>query len=175
MRLVSTQNGVPTAEDIRAVIKAGIPGTSMVPLDQLSQRELDLLVDVVLQMRRDGVREQYVAQLKADDEEPVEADVHEVVQLRTTPGEVAAVPALGAADKQLLAAGQQLYMQQACASCHGDTGTGDQTMPLFDTAGRPISRATSCTMSSKAGTVRSRSIDAFCSACPALRIRPTST
>ena len=137
MRLVSTPNGVPTPEDVRAVIKLGVPGTSMVALDTLSEQELDLLVEVVLQMRREGVREQYLARLQADEEEPEEEDVSEVVQLHTTPGEVVAVPDLGRADPESLTLGKQLYAQQACPSCHGETGTGDQTMPLFDTAGRP--------------------------------------
>ena len=137
MRLVSTHNGVPTRDDVRAVIKSGVPGTAMVPLEKLAEPELDLLVDVVLTMRREGVREQYVAQLKADDEEPVDADVNDVVQLRTTPGARAAVPEMGQPDKESLVLGKQLYVQQACPSCHGETGTGDQTMPLFDAAGRP--------------------------------------
>ena len=137
MRLVSTPNGVPTPEDVRAVIKLGVPGTSMVALDRLSEQELDLLAEVVLQMRREGIREQYLAQLQADEEEPEEEDVSEVVRLHTTPGEVVAVPDLGRADPESLTRGKQLYQQQACPSCHGETGTGDQTMPLFDVAGRP--------------------------------------
>jgi mono/diheme cytochrome c family protein len=137
MRLVSTQNGVPTRDDMRTVIKAGVPGTSMVPLDTLSEQELDLLVDVALEMRREGVREQYIALLQADEEPVDEEDVSEVVQLRTTPAEVVAVPDMGPADRESLVLGEHLYVQQACQSCHGQTGTGDQTMPLFDIAGRP--------------------------------------
>ena len=137
MRLVSTRNGVPSREDIRKVIKLGIPGTAMVPLDTLTDQELDLLVDVVLQMRRDGVRQQYVAQLESDDEPIDEDDVQEVVQLRTTPGEVVTVPELGEADANSLVLGKRLYSEQACQSCHGESGTGDQEMPLFDDAGHP--------------------------------------
>ncbi len=136
MRLVSTLNAVPTRADIRTVIRHGVPGTSMVPLETLSDQELDLLVEIVLQMRREGVRETYLARLPAD-EEPVEADVQDVVQLYTTPGEVVEVPELGSADSASLALGKQLYVLQACESCHGETGTGDRTMPLFDTVGRP--------------------------------------
>ena len=137
MRLVSTHNGVPTRDDVRTAIKSGVPGTSMVPLEKLSEQELDLLVDVVLSMRSEGIREQYIAQLKAAEEEPAEADVAEVVQTRTTPGQATAAPKMGPADDMSLALGKQLYVQQACHSCHGETGTGDQMMPLFDTAGRP--------------------------------------
>ncbi len=137
MRLVSAQNGVPTRDDIRAVIQLGIPGTSMVPLDTLSDSELDLLVDVVLDMRREGVRQQYIAQLEQDEEPVDDDDVTEVVQLRTTPTELVTVPDMDNEAADSVALGKKLYIQQACHSCHGETGTGDQTMPLFDVAGRP--------------------------------------
>jgi len=137
VRLVSTRNGIPTPTDIRTAIRDGVPGTSMVPLETLTEADLDLLVELVLQLRREGIRQQYVAQVVADGEEPDEEDVNEVVALRTTPGEVVAAPVLGAPDQQSLARGKRLYVDQACQSCHGETGVGDQLMPLFDTAGRP--------------------------------------
>ncbi len=137
MRLVSTDNGVATRDDLRTVIQAGLPGTSMVPLDTLTPEQLDLLVDVTLEMRRAGVREQYVALLQADDQPVEDADVDEVVQLRTTPGAVVTVPDLGAPDNVSRAAGKGFYIQQACHACHGETGTGDELMPLFDTLGNP--------------------------------------
>jgi mono/diheme cytochrome c family protein len=137
MRLITTRNGVPTRQDIHTVIKSGIPGTSMVPLDGLTGQEVDLLVDVVLQMRRDGVREQYTARLQAADVLVEEEDVSEVVELQTVPGEVVVPPPLGTADDDTLALGKQLYADQACASCHGDDGTGNPDMPLFDDSGSP--------------------------------------
>jgi len=135
MRLVSTENGVPSRQDLATVIEKGIPGTSMIPLDGLSAQELDLLVNEVLQMRREGVRAQYLAQFTAD-EAPDEADVNETITLRTNPGGPVTLPAMGPPDEATLKLGKQLYAEQACLSCHGETGTGDQFMPLFDVLGR---------------------------------------
>ncbi len=96
MRLVSSQNGIPRSSDIRTIIKEGIPGTSMVPMDTLSNQDIDLLVDVVLQLRRDGIRQQYIAQLQEDGEPLDEDDINEVVELRTTPGDPVVPPDMGA-------------------------------------------------------------------------------
>ncbi len=135
MRLVSTRNGVPTADDIRNIIKRGIPGTAMIPMDELRNDELDLLVDVVVQMRRSGIRERYVAML-ADDEEPIdERQVEKVVRARTTPGPVVVVPDIGSASEETLATGRELFTQQACHSCHGESGGEGNASPMFDDDG----------------------------------------
>jgi mono/diheme cytochrome c family protein/Flp pilus assembly protein TadD len=138
MRLVSTDNGVPSRQDLLTVIDKGIPGTSMVPIQALSgqQQQLKLLADEALRMRREGVREQYLAQFAADDL-PDEEDVNETVALRTNPGVSIALPELQQPDSTALELGKRLYTEQACLSCHGESGTGDQLMPLFDVVGSP--------------------------------------
>lgn len=138
MRLVTTGNGVPSRQDLITMIDKGIPGTSMVSVKGLSgqQQQLELLADEVLRMRREGVREQYLAQFAADDL-PDEKDVNETVALRTNPGTSIALPVLDQPDDAALELGKRLYAEQACLSCHGESGTGDQFMPLFDVVGRP--------------------------------------
>lgn len=136
LRLVSTENSVPSRQDLVSVIEKGMPGTSMVPLTGLSTQQLDLLVDEVLRMGREGVREQYLAQFTADDL-PDEADVSEAITLHTKPGAGITPPNLGQPDQDTLTLGKRLYAEQACLSCHGETGTGDPFMPLFDVAGHP--------------------------------------
>lgn len=137
MRLVSTRNGVPTDSDIKNVIRSGIPGTAMVPLPDLREDELDLLVGVVRTMQRAGIREQYEAELRAYGEEVDPEDVREVVAIQSTPRDVVTVPPLSARTDESLLLGQQLYVSQTCDSCHGADGTGDVEMPLFDDLGRP--------------------------------------
>jgi cytochrome c len=88
-------------------------------------------------LRRDGVRESYVTMLKQEDEPIDEDEVTEVVQSRTTPGEVVVPPRMDAATTESLVRGQELYVQQACHSCHGKDGTGDNQTPCFDTLGQP--------------------------------------
>ena len=137
MRLVRTTNGIPTAEDVRNLIRQGIPGTSMAANSTLRDFELDLLAERVLQMRREGVRDTYIAMLKQEEEPVDENEVAEVVRIRTTPGDVVVPPPMAAASAESLQRGQELYVQQACHSCHGQDGTGDNLTPCFDTLGQP--------------------------------------
>ncbi len=137
MRLVRTTNGVPTAEDVRTLIRQGVPGTSMAANNTLRDFELDLLAETVLQMRREGVRDTYIAMLRQDEEPIDEAEVAEVVRTRTTPGEIVVPPRMEAATAETLSRGKDLYVQQACHSCHGQDGTGDNLTPCFDTLGQP--------------------------------------
>ncbi|MBM4093261.1 MAG: c-type cytochrome [Planctomycetes bacterium] len=136
-RLISGPNGNPTRADVQSVIRLGIPGTSMTPMEELTDQEIDRLVDVVLQMRQDGIRNQYLAMLREDGEPIDDADVDEVVRIRSTPDAPLAVPDIAAPNPASLAAGKELFVQQSCHSCHGETGTGDETTPLFDSRGRP--------------------------------------
>jgi mono/diheme cytochrome c family protein len=74
------------------------------------------------------------------DEEPVdEQQLANVVRSRTTPGELVLVPAFNASTPEAVAMGGEIYIQQTCVSCHGKTGAGDETLPLFNDQGFPSS------------------------------------
>jgi Flp pilus assembly protein TadD/mono/diheme cytochrome c family protein len=136
-RLVSALNGVPTLEDLDAVIRRGMPGTAMPAFDYLSEEQQRLLSQEVLRLNREGIREQFVEQLR-DEEEPIDEDeVRDVVEFCTTPGELATVPPIGPADSQVIARGKEAYSTLGCNKCHGDDGTGTFDTPLFDDKGRP--------------------------------------
>lgn len=60
-----------------------------------------------------------------------------MVRRRTTPGETVVAPPIEPADAASIATGKELYVQHTCHSCHGQTGTGDDLTPLFDTRGQP--------------------------------------
>ncbi len=137
MRLVSTGVGIPTTGDIKAIIRNGIPGTAMAALETLQDAELEQLADVVGQMRREGVREDYVAFVLADDDEVDPEDVAQVVAVQTQPRDVIVPPPIPAADEASLALGKQLYGKLTCDSCHGIAGAGDHSTPLFDDSGSP--------------------------------------
>ncbi len=136
MRLISTRVGVPTTRDIIEVIRNGIPGTAMASLDTLRDSDLEKLATVVRRMRREGVRDQYIATLLADDEEVDAEDVAEVVAIQTNPREMVTAPAIEPATAASVQLGKQLYTTQTCDSCHGASGTGDDNTPLFDDLGR---------------------------------------
>jgi mono/diheme cytochrome c family protein len=136
-RLVSTDNGNPTVEDLKKVIKHGMPGTSMRAFDHLSEQQLQLLAEEVVRIRREGVRDWYVALLQADDEQIDEEDVQEVVDLRSLPGGVVRVPAIGPADPAAVARGKDVYIRSGCRPCHGDDGAGAGEVVVFDQQGLP--------------------------------------
>lgn len=136
-RLVSTTNTIPSPEDLEAVIRRGMPGTSMPAYENLTQDQRTLLVEEVLRLNREGIREQLINELLSEDEEIDEQEVREAVELCMTPGEAVAIPRIGPADSLAIANGKQSYLKLGCNKCHGDDGVGARPTPLFDDKGRP--------------------------------------
>ena len=130
--LVSTRNGVPTLDDLKSVTKRGMPGTSMRSYDELSEDQRNLLAQEVLRQHREGVRDQYVNMLRREGEVVDEAEVREVVEDCTSPGEVTKPPKIGPPDSQSVARGRNMYIELGCNKCHGDDGVGARDSLLFD-------------------------------------------
>ena len=137
-RLVSTDNANPTVQDLKKVVQGGMPGTSMRAFDDLSENQLQRLAEEVFRLRREGVRDWYLALLRADEEEIDEEDVREVVDLRSVPGDIVRVPAIGPADPAAAARGRNVYLEIGCRHCHGDDGSGASEIALFDQQGLPV-------------------------------------
>lgn len=146
-RLVSTVNGVPTLEDIAAVIRRGMPGTSMPSFQFLTEHQQRLLAQEVLRLNRDGLREQIIHELSSD-EDHIDSDqfdkdqfdkdeVRQLVDQWGTPGEVVRAPPIGPADAQAVSRGKETYFQLGCHNCHGNEGVGAPDMALFDALGAP--------------------------------------
>ena len=139
-RLVSTINRVPTAEDIRRVIEAGMPGTAMQAWKDLGQAKLDALVQTVLEFRVRGAAERYETVIReTTGETPAASDLDEAayIQRVTVPGEVWHYDVGSPADEELLQRGAEVYKRQKCNSCHGDDARGSRGMDLVDLNGRP--------------------------------------
>jgi mono/diheme cytochrome c family protein len=136
-RLVSTANGVPTADDFNAVLLRGMPGSAMPPWAHLSEQDRAALVEELLRIRRDAVRELAIQQAKDDGEEIDEAEIAKSVRIKTTPGKVAVPPKTGEPDAVAVARGKELYIKQGCASCHGNEGRGDGQQKMVDNEGLP--------------------------------------
>ena len=122
-RLVTTQNGIPTDDDLLAVLRNGIPGSSMPAFGHLGEPELRALIERVRALTYAGVLERILRQADDGDIEPAEA--YRLAAKRCAPGPVLAVP------KQFppptaasLARGREVYAK-ICASCHGPAGRGD--------------------------------------------------
>lgn len=135
-RLVSTVNGVPNLQDIEAVIKKGMPGTSMQPFDDLNEDQQTLLAREVLRLNQEGIRSQVIDVLAAEDEEIDDDEVHQVVEQCTSSGEAVSVPRFGAVDSETVSKGKDTYFGLGCQHCHGDDGVGVSDNPLFDEKGR---------------------------------------
>jgi mono/diheme cytochrome c family protein len=136
-RLISTTNSVPSRDDLLAVLMRGMPGSSMPSWAHLTSDERNQLVEEVMRMRREGLHDQIVKQLKDDDDEINEEDIQAQVQTRTTAGSPAEVPSMAAADEQMIARGKQIFLKQGCSSCHGNEGRGDGQQVMVDAEGLP--------------------------------------
>lgn len=136
-RLISTSNGVPTFDDIRTVLRRGMPGSSMPPWPQLRDDAVKLLADHVISLRRDGVRETLLAAAAEAEEEMSAEELKETVDRLTVPGEVVAALELGESTPQSIAQGKELYVAKGCAQCHGASGKGDGQQQMVDAEGLP--------------------------------------
>ncbi len=144
-RLVSTANNVPTSEDLAAALTRGMPGSSMPSWAHLSDLDRGAIVQEVMRLRADGVREMYVKTLKEDEEltdeeiaqSAVQEEIEAFVKRFTTPGESSEVPEFGEPDSDAIARGKEIYFKQSCHSCHGKEGKGDGVQKQFDAEGYP--------------------------------------
>jgi mono/diheme cytochrome c family protein len=136
-RLVSTSNGVPSVDDLIAVLRRGMPGSAMPPWSHLGDQQIRQLAEHVLTLRHDGAKEILLAQLEEAGDESTPAEVEAIVARLTTPGDIVPVPDLTQATPESLARGKELYVSKACAQCHGATGKGDGQEKMVDAKGLP--------------------------------------
>jgi mono/diheme cytochrome c family protein len=145
-KLVSTDNSVPTRDDFDALLVRGMPGSSMPSWSHLSAEQRGLLIDEIVRLTGEGTRERSIALLKeqeglTDDEikDPaVQEEIAADIQRNTTPGQVSSVPKFAPADAASIARGKDLYVKQACVSCHGSEGKGDGVQKMIDDEGVPL-------------------------------------
>ena len=136
-RIVSTEDAIPTIDDIVSVIRQGMPGTAMPSFPELSEQESLKLAEYVLEMFRDGVREQLLSIYAAEGETVSEDDLRHEVSIRTTPGKRVSIPAIRPANEQSVTRGKESYSNLGCANCHGEDGTGPCDLALWDDQGFP--------------------------------------
>lgn len=139
-RLVTTTNLVPTAEDLKAVIARGMPGSSMPEHRHLSDADVTKLVREILRIRREGIRNRVLSFLReeTEEEEIDEQDVETMVGGVLTPGPVVNVPRFSPAEAATIAKGKEVFLRQVCPKCHGPEGRGDGDVYLIDDQGNPV-------------------------------------
>jgi len=136
-RLVSTANSAPTLDDLIAVLRRGMPGSSMPPWGHLGDEQIRQLAEHVLVLRRDGAKQILLAQLAESGDEMPPNEVDEVVANLTTPGVIVQAPENAQATPESVARGKELYVSKACVQCHGPTGKGDGQQQMVDSEGLP--------------------------------------
>jgi len=135
-RLVTTVNQFPSPDDIGRVIRQGIPGTAMRAFEELTDAEVDRLVDDVYRLRQIGFRSRVIERYHRIGEDIAEEVLAELVQEQGTAGESVDFPDWPAADAEQLATGRLLFEQAACNRCHRDDGQ-ENTLLLLDDQGNP--------------------------------------
>jgi mono/diheme cytochrome c family protein len=136
-RLISTDNNVPTIEDLEQVLVRGMPGSAMVSWAHLSEPDRKQLAEYVLKLRRDGARDLEIALAKEADETLSEEDLAAAVERVTTPGAVFTPEAAAPSTSESVQRGRDLFKSKGCAACHGDTGKGDGQQKMVDAEGIP--------------------------------------
>ena len=136
-RLVSASNGVPTLEDIEAVLRRGMPGSSMPPWSHLGDSAVKLLAEHIFVLRREGARDVQLAAAAESGDELSEEELTTIVNRLTTPGEVVEAIDLNTPAGNSVARGKELYATKGCLQCHGATGKGDGQQQMVDAEGLP--------------------------------------
>lgn len=157
-KYTSTLPGIkPTRDDLHRTLLRGIPGTAMPSFVQLSEEQLNALVEYVRYLSIRGEVELYLLQLVVDEDEylPLDKDLVRTEGLQPIldawaaperdPGLVLKPPPQPSiATPQELAAsiarGKQLYANKdaQCIKCHGPYGRGDgEQSDLFDDWNKP--------------------------------------
>ncbi|MHB8898321.1 MAG: c-type cytochrome [Thermoguttaceae bacterium] len=135
-RLVSTINAVPALRDLETTVQRGMPGTSMSSFTNLGKEQVSLLVQEVVRLYHDGIREQVLRWAIDETSESVDQEVRETIGSLATPGSPAGIPPIGPSLPEAIARGKQVYAQSACFHCHGEDGRGPGDTLLVDEEGR---------------------------------------
>jgi DMSO reductase family type II enzyme heme b subunit len=134
-KLASTQNQIPSDEDLLRTITRGMPGSSMPPWGHLPVADLKALVAYVRQLHVDAARAALEADVKRGELEANE--VPTLLAERTRPGAPIVVPPEPAFDDLRWFNGRRVYLE-ACASCHGADGRPLPEAVKFDDEGYPV-------------------------------------
>ena len=136
-RLVSTEPGKPTDQDLFETISRGMLGSSMPPWEQLSEKERWSLVYAV---RYFSGLTQAIKSGKISDKEALKSKwevAKEIIEKESAVGNAVSVGSEPVVTPEHLAKGKELY-QTACASCHGADGKGNVPQNFKDEAGYPL-------------------------------------
>jgi mono/diheme cytochrome c family protein len=134
-KLATTQNQIPTDEDLLRTISRGMPGSAMPPWNHLPLSDLQALIRFVRQVHLDATKAEVdrpVAEGKATG-----AEAAELFAKRTEPGKPLVIPPEPASDDIRWFRGRRLYLE-GCATCHGTDGQPIADAVRYDNDGYPV-------------------------------------
>ena len=134
-KLATTQNQIPTGDDLVRTIGRGMPGSAMPPWNHLPRSDLRALAAYVRQLHVEG--EKADLQAWVSDGSLEAAEVPEMLADRTQPGPQLVVPPEPSFDEIRWFRGRKLYLE-SCSSCHGADGHPVADAVKFDNEGYPV-------------------------------------
>jgi mono/diheme cytochrome c family protein len=133
-KFATTANNTPSDNDLRAVIRNGIPGSAMPRFDHLRDDEITALISHLRGLTRKGLYERQVEaeieKARKNEDDPVfkpHVYAHNAAEM-SVPGATLEVPAeFPAATPESIARGKAFFNSEAwsCSKCHGVEGKGD--------------------------------------------------
>lgn len=120
-KLASTSNGVPSQADLVAMLRRGMPGSTMMSWGWMAEQDLELLAGHVRELAVAGRTDSILGHREAD--ATATATARAEAERELTAGPPLDVPPAVAADDATMARGRDLYLRH-CAACHGDAGEG---------------------------------------------------
>ena len=134
-KLSTTQNQIPTEEDLFRTISNGMPGSAMPPWGHLPKTDIDVLVTYVRQIHVEATREMLTDWIREGMIE--DSELVSVLDKRTRPGSALVVPPEPSFDEIRWFRGRRLYLEN-CASCHGLDGEPIADEIKFEAEGYPV-------------------------------------
>ncbi len=134
-KLATTQNQIPSENDLLRTISLGMPGSAMPPWGHLPQSDLIALARFVRQIHIDAVRPK-LEQIAAEGRIKKDSLSAELAK-RTQPGPPLAVPPEPPFDDLRWYRGRRIYLE-GCAACHGAEGHPVPEAVKFDDEGYPV-------------------------------------
>lgn len=124
-KFASTDNGVPTDDDLMRVLERGIPGSAMYSFSHLPEDHRRAIVGHVRTLALRGTYDRLAAKVIKDGDDPDPAELAVKAAEQCVPGKPLAVPGgFPPGSPEAVARGRQVF-QTTCASCHGPEGKGD--------------------------------------------------
>ena len=131
-KLATTENLIPSDQDLEDTIRRGMPGTGMSSWAQLPDAEIEAVARYTRSFSLEALREELDSQVAAGELGAAEANAE--FARRTAPGPPIDVPPEPPFDEARRARGERLYLE-ACASCHGPNGRRLRNDPMPDFEG----------------------------------------